>query len=144
MPWPVCKREDDLRRQLTSSVASHGLCLVGAGIGSLWSSICVSLIAVGVGEAVAETDCAKVRCPERPILSSELNPLSLSLSLHWRPLPSLITPAPSPSPQVLMLNGTRDRETTGMTVVDVVWAITVRGGQGHRGCVRLAGAAICS
>lgn len=43
------------------------LCLMPAalmaGIGSLWSSICVSLIAVGVGEAVAETDCAKVGGP---------------------------------------------------------------------------------
>jgi cathepsin L len=54
------------------------------GIGSLWSSICPSLIPAGVGEAVAERDCAKV----------------------------------------LMLNGSRDRETTGMDVLDVLRAVT--------------------
>lgn len=53
------------------------------GIGSLWSSICPSLVAAGVGEAVAQRDVAKV----------------------------------------LMLNGSRDRETTGMGVVDVVRAV---------------------
>jgi len=53
------------------------------GVGSLWSSICPSLVPAGVGEAVAARDCAKV----------------------------------------LMLNGTRDRETTGMGVMDVLRAI---------------------
>jgi 2-phospho-L-lactate transferase/gluconeogenesis factor (CofD/UPF0052 family) len=53
------------------------------GVGSLWSSICPSLIPAGVGEAVAARDCAKV----------------------------------------LMLNGSRDRETTGMGVMDVVRAV---------------------
>ena len=54
------------------------------GVGSLWSSICPSLIPAGVGEAVAARDCAKV----------------------------------------LMLNGSRDRETTGMGVMDIVRAVT--------------------
>ena len=54
------------------------------GVGSLWSSICPSLIPAGVGEAVAARDCAKV----------------------------------------VMLNGSRDRETTGMGVMDVVRAVT--------------------
>ena len=54
------------------------------GIGSLWSSICPSLVLSGVGEAIAERDCAKI----------------------------------------LMLNGTRDRETTGMGVLDIIDAIT--------------------
>ena len=54
------------------------------GIGSLWSSICPSLVLSGVGESIADRDCAKV----------------------------------------LMLNGTRDRETTGMGVLDIIYAIT--------------------
>ena len=53
------------------------------GVGSLWSSICPSLVPAGVGEAVLARDCAKV----------------------------------------LMLNGTRDRETTGMGVMDICRAI---------------------
>jgi cathepsin L len=53
------------------------------GVGSLWSSICPSLVPAGVGEAVAARDCAKV----------------------------------------LMLNGTRDRETTGMGVMDICRAV---------------------
>lgn len=53
------------------------------GVGSLWSSICPSLIPAGVGEAIAARDCAKV----------------------------------------LLLNGTRDRETTGMGVLDYVRAV---------------------
>ncbi len=54
------------------------------GVGSLWSSICPSLIPAGVGEAIAARSCAKV----------------------------------------LMLNGSRDRETTGMGVLDIVRAVT--------------------
>ena len=53
------------------------------GVGSLWSSICPSLIPAGVGEAVAARDCAKV----------------------------------------LLLNGSRDRETTGMGVLDICRAV---------------------
>ena len=67
------------------------------GVGSLWSSICPSLIPAGVGEAVAARDCAKV----------------------------------------LMLNGSRDRETTGMGVMDIVRAVTSSLNRQHaRGAAR--------
>ena len=95
LPSPVRRvlylatEETDELHEVFPRVNAEVLSRIGAadaviyGVGSLWSSICPSLIPAGVGEAVVRSEGAKL----------------------------------------LMLNGSRDRETTAMGVLDVIAAV---------------------
>ncbi|CAI7784321.1 unnamed protein product, partial [Closterium sp. NIES-54] len=83
------------------------------GIGSLFTSICPSLILRGVGEAIAARACPKGVSSEKKARSGI--PCCGACFAH--------PPHAHMAWQVLVLNGSLDRETAGMAASDFVLAI---------------------
>jgi len=130
-PPPVARPSPPPRSQSNPSrILSEvgGADAIVYGIGSLYTSICPSLILDGVGEAIAaRPDTLKVRFFMWPWVCCIAMWLLLSIAQR----PHLTPPQPAPQNQIMLLNGSHDRETSStgahegrMRASDVVGAIT--------------------